>query len=54
MKNKIIRLIKKYEGIVLTLKENRDRKTEGDIYPYELDIKLTLEVIEDLSKCLLK
>ena len=34
------------------VKEYRDRKTEGDTYDYELDIKLCLEVIEDLENVL--
>jgi len=53
MEQKIIKLIKKYKETIYTLKENRDRKTEGDTYDYELDIKLCLEVIKDLDNVLL-
>jgi len=49
MEDKIFKLIKKYRGNIHTLKNNRDRKTEGDTYDYELDIKLCLEVINDLK-----
>jgi|TARA_R110000744_G_scaffold357580_2_gene464445 hypothetical protein len=52
MEEKIIKLVKKYRDNVYTLKENRDRKTEGDTYDYELDIKLCLEVIRDLENVL--
>jgi hypothetical protein len=50
--NKVIKLIKKYRETIYTLKENRDRKTEGDTYDYELDIKLCLEVVKDLENVL--
>ena len=52
MEQKIIKLIKKYKETIYTLKENRDTKTEGDTYDYELDIKLCLEVIKDLENVL--
>ena len=52
MEQKIINLIKKYTETIYTLKENRDRKIEGDIYNYGLDIKLCLGVIEELKKVL--
>ena len=52
MEEKIIKLIKKYRETIYTLKENRDRKKEGDTYDYELDIKLCLEFIKDLENVL--
>ena len=52
MEEKIIKLIKKYRETIYTLKENRDKKTKGDTYDYELDIKLCLEVIKDLENVL--
>ena len=52
MEQKIIKLIKKYKETIYTLKENRDTKTEGDTYDYELDIKLCLEVIKDIENVL--
>ena len=52
MESKVIKLIKKYRETIYTLKENRDRKTEGDTYDYELDIKLCLEVVKELTNAL--
>jgi hypothetical protein len=52
MEEKIIKLIKKYRETIYTLKENRDKKTKGDTYDYELDIKLCIEVIKDLENVL--
>jgi len=41
--------IKKYEGILNTLKENRSNAVEGDQYDYENDIKNCAEFIRDLK-----
>ena len=43
-------LIKKYEGYLNTLKENRSNAVEGDKYDYETDIKYCAEFLRDLNK----
>ena len=42
--------IKKYRGIVETLKENQSQEVRGDDYDYTTDIKNTKEFITDLKK----
>ena len=51
MEKKIQKVIEKYKMLLFTLKENKALKESGDHYPYELDIKLTKEVINDLDQC---
>ena len=41
--------IKKYSGVVETLKENQSAKVEGDTYDYETDIKNTKGFVRDLK-----
>ena len=45
-----ITCIKKYRGVVETLKENQSQEVRGDDYDYETDLKNTREFISDLKK----
>ena len=42
--------IKKYRGVVETLKENQGQEVHGDDYDYETDLKNTKEFLSDLKK----
>ncbi len=46
----IKKLIKKYEGILNTLKENKKLSNNNDGYPYNLDIQNTQKYLKDLKK----
>ena len=52
MRDKIAKLVLKYTRILETIKANKAMKVVGDNYPYDLDIKLTREVIRDLKNLL--
>lgn len=43
-------LIKKYETLLNTLRENKNIADSTDSYPYNLDIKNTREYLKDLKK----
>jgi len=46
--------IKKYNKVLETLQQNKQFKSSEDNYPYDLDIKLTKEVLKDLNECLIE
>jgi len=54
MENRVVKLIEKYKKTILILKENRDNKTVGDNYDYEMDIKICLGVVKDLESLIFK
>lgn len=49
IEEKVEKLIRKYNGILAILRENKSFNTPGDDYPYDLDIKNTEKYVRDLK-----
>jgi hypothetical protein len=52
--NNILKLIKKYESILVIIESNYNAKQPDDHYPYLIDIKNTKEFIKDLKSLITK